>query len=307
MAASYSKRTKDELFNCEIKKDCCAAAQLDGMLLFGGVVEECKIRFASENAAAVECFRALFERVFLYEISPQRDGAVIFIEIRDRALLMRVFTELGLAGGESGRVIRRRIAPRIVEKDCCKRAFLRGAFLGGATVIDPRRNYSIEFVTHYRGLAQDFSELLLALSFKTRLAERAGSRIIYTKNSETVCDMLAAMGAPNAQMELINVKIEKELRNGMNRSANGETANYDKAVSAAVKQLRAIEKIDREIGIDRLPDDLKDLARARIKHKDAALSELGKFLNPPLTKSGVSHRMNRLMKLADKTGAGDGE
>ena len=298
MVKSYSKRTKDEVLNSEISDDCCAAAQLAGMLLFGGSVSENKIRLVSENSSITESFCALFGRVFLYKIEPSREKNFYIAELCNKDIINRVLINFGLTDG--GRLIRRRISPAIIQNDCCKRAFLRGAFLGGATVVDPSRNYNLEFVTHFRGLAKDFSELLGTLSFKTGLGERAGNCIIYTKNSETICDILAAMGASNAQMEMLNVKIEKELRNGMNRSINGETANYDKAVSAAVKQIRAIETIDCRIGIKNLPDDLRDLAELRIKHKDAPLSKLGTLLDPPLTKSGVSHRMKRLMKIAEQ-------
>lgn len=300
MQKSYSRRTKDEILNFEVKNDCCAAAQLAGMLLFGGSVSENKIRLISENCALTDKFCALFERVFLYKIETRQEKNFYTAELCNKDIIDRVLKTFALTDPNGGRLIRRRISPDLVKKKCCKRAFVRGAFLGGATIVDPNRNYNLEFVTHFRGLARDFSELLGELSFKTGMGERAGNCVIYTKNSETICDILAAIGAYGAQMEMLNVKIEKELRNGMNRSVNGETANYDKAVSAAVKQLKAIEKIENGMGIKNLPDDLRDLAYMRIRHKDAPLSELGALLSPPLTKSGVSHRMKRLMDIADK-------
>lgn len=282
----------------EIKNDCCAAAQLAGMLLFGGNISENKIGLVSENAGITENFCALFQRAFLCNIPQSREKNFYIAELCNKDIVKQVLIKFSLTDPDGGRLIRRRV-PQIVKTDCCKRAFLRGAFLCSATAVDPNRNYSLEFVTHYRALASGLSDLLGSLSFKTRTTERSGNCIIYTKNSETICDILAAIGASNAHMEMLNVKIEKELRNGMNRAVNGETANYDKAVSAAVRQIRAIEKIDSKIGLDNLPDDLRTLAELRIRHKDAPLSELAAYLDPPLTKSGVSHRMKRLLKLAE--------
>ncbi len=296
---SYSKRTKEELSGAEIKKDCCAAAQLAGLALFGGSISENRIKLASENLCVAENFSTLFGRVFSYDAPLLCEKNLFSIEITDKNIVKQVLLKFGLVSSENEKLLRRRISPALVKNNCCKRAFLRGAFLGSAVIVDPRRNYNLEFVTHYHTLVRDFAELLGALSFKAGVSQRAGNCIIYTKNSETICDMLAAIGAPNAQMEILNVKIEKELRNGMNRSANGETANYDKAVSAAVKQLRAIEEIDRRTGVKNLPDDLRALAEMRIRHKDAPLSELGRLLDPPLTKSGVSHRMKKLLNMAE--------
>ncbi len=190
-----------------------------------------------------------------------------------------------------------RIPADVVAEDCCKRAFIKGAFLGGGTVINPQKTYNLELTTPYPGLAKDMQELLQETGFFFKSVKRKSKEVLYLKNSESISDFLSFIGAFRAQMELLNVKIEKEIRNEFNRAANSETANLEKTIAASVEQVRRIEEIEKRIGLENLPDDLKEIAKLRLSHKEASLSELGRMMNPPLTKSGINHRMKKLMKL----------
>lgn len=190
-----------------------------------------------------------------------------------------------------------RIPPELVAEDCCKRALIKGAFLGGGTVINPQKTYNLELTTPYPGLAKDIQELLKEAGFSFKSVTRKGKEVLYLKNSESISDFLSYIGAFRAQMELLNVKIEKEIRNEFNRAANSETANLEKTIAASVEQVRVIEEIQKRIGLENLPDDLKEIAKLRLAHKEASLSELGRMMNPPLTKSGINHRMKKLMQL----------
>lgn len=186
-----------------------------------------------------------------------------------------------------------------IKADCCLRAMIRGAFLSCGTVIDPRKNYNLELVTPYQALSEDLLQVLHKAGFPFKTVMRKSKYVLYLKNSEAISDFLAYIGAFQAQMELLNVKIEKEIRNDITRTANSETANLEKTINAAVEQLQAIETIRREIGLENLPEDLREVALLRLKYKDMSLSELGKQMNPPLSKSGVNHRLKKLMDMAD--------
>ena len=187
------------------------------------------------------------------------------------------------------------IEEALVSKDCCRRAFLKGAFLSGGTVIDPRKNYNLELITPCLSLHEELKHLLKEAGFAFKSVTRKNKYVLYLKNSEAISDFLSYMGAFQAQMELLNVKIEKEIRNDFNRAANGETANIEKAINAAISQIQAIVKLDETVGLDNIPEELREVALLRLKHKDLSLSELGKLMQPPLSKSGVNHRMKKLM------------
>ncbi len=190
-----------------------------------------------------------------------------------------------------------RIPPELVTEECCKRAFIKGAFLGGGTVINPQKTYNLELTTPYPGLAEDMQHLLEEIGFSFKAVQRQAKEVLYLKNSESISDFLSYIGAFRAQMELLNIKIEKEIRNDVNRTANSEIANLEKTINASVEQVKAIEAVDRRIGIENLPEDLKEIAKLRLANRDASLSELGKMMDPPLTKSGINHRMKKLMNL----------
>ncbi|MBQ2613736.1 MAG: DNA-binding protein WhiA [Clostridia bacterium] len=189
-----------------------------------------------------------------------------------------------------------RIPKELIVRDCCQRALVRGAFLSGGTVIDPRKNYNLELVTPYAALSGDLLNLLREIGFPFKQVVRKGKYVLYLKNSESISDFLSYMGAFQAQMELLNIKIEKEIRNDFNRAANSETANIEKTINAAVMQIQAIDRLP----LEELPDELREVAMLRLKHKDKSLSELGKLMNPPLSKSGVNHRMKKLLQMAEE-------
>jgi len=190
-----------------------------------------------------------------------------------------------------------RIDPSLTENECCRRALVKGAFLSSGTVIDPRKNYNLELVTAHKALSEDMLSLLHTIGFPFKSVIRKSKYVLYLKNSDAIADFLSYIGAFQAQMEVLNVKIEKEIHNDFNRAANGETANLEKAINAAVNQIQAIMTLQETVGLDSLPEDLREIAELRLKHKQMSLTELGKLLNPPLSKSGVNHRLQRLMKM----------
>ena len=218
-------------------------------------------------------------------------------ENRDGVMILQMLHDLHLIDPATG-VIRYRIASELTELECCRRALIKGAFLSGGTVIDPKKNYNLELVTPYLGLSRDMQKLLQEAGFDFKWTRRKSKYVLYLKNSEGIADFLSYLGAFKAQMELLNIKIEKEIRNDFNRAANSETANLEKTINASVQQVRAIEEVQRTIGLDSLPEDLREIAQLRLLHKELSLSELGALMNPPLTKSGVNHRLKKLMQIS---------
>ena len=293
---SFSQKTKEPLFEIKNSSPCCDRAELFGLLLFAGNINSRSIRMVSESPLAAEKFCALLSSLFGFSGAPKKDGKFYTVLCTDMGVVAKCLYSLRLCENN----INFRITPEIIDKACCKKAFLRGAFLGGGTVIDPNKNYNMEFLSRYPLLTEDFLAFLKELGFDFKKVRRKGSLVIYTKNSETICDILSFLGASASFMEYLNIKIEREVRNDFTRTSNGETANMDKVFIASARHIHAINKIENSIGISSLPDDLREIAVLRLENRDLSLEALGKLLTPPLTKSGVNHRLNRILKIAEK-------
>lgn len=187
-----------------------------------------------------------------------------------------------------------------VQAVCCKRAFLRGAFLASGSVSDPRKSYHFEIVCEDDKTARYIQYLMSGFQLDAKIVQRKKNYVVYLKEGEQIVDMLNVMGAHVALMELENVRILKEMRNAVNRKVNCETANINKTVSAAVKQIEDITFIQETVGLEDLPKGLKDVALTRLAYPEAALKELGELLEEPVGKSGVNHRLRKLSEIADK-------
>ena len=187
-----------------------------------------------------------------------------------------------------------------VQAVCCKRAYLRGAFLASGSVSDPRKSYHFEIVCGTERIAQYLQHLMLGFQMDAKIVRRKKSYVVYLKDGTGIVDMLNVMEAHVALMDLENVRILKEMRNRVNRKVNCETANINKTVSAAVKQVEDIIYIRDSIGFDKLPEGLKDVALTRLEYPEATLKELGELLETPVGKSGVNHRLRKLSEIAEK-------
>ena len=297
---SFSEFTKNELFKKDNSNDCCDFAELSGMMLFGSNITLKRIRFATENEDVLERYITLADK-FDMKVGVTRTSDLssrCLAVISDKDDISRLAERLGIIDSATG-LIKYRISDKIIKNECCVRAFVKGAFLGGGTVIDPKKAYNLEIITPYMGLHNDFLDLLTKSGFEFKTVMRKSKYVLYTKRSEVIEDFLSFIGAFNAQMELINIKIDKEIHNSFNRSINIESANYDKTIDASVKHIKAIEKIENKIGLDELPPDLKEIAILRLDNKSMSLQELGKLLNPPLGKSGVNHRLKKIIEISE--------
>ncbi len=188
----------------------------------------------------------------------------------------------------------------VYEDEECKKAFIRGAFLGGGSISDPEKNYHLEFVTSNEEFAESLMNLINSLGLNSKIVCRKNSYVVYLKESEQISDLLSLIGGFQALLSLQNTKILKQMRNDVNRIVNCETANLSKTVNAAVRQVENIKLIQKKMGISRLPESLQQIALLRVENEDLTLKELGELLNPPISKSGVNHRLKKIEDIANE-------
>jgi DNA-binding protein WhiA len=187
----------------------------------------------------------------------------------------------------------------IVEEECCKASFLRGAFLAGGSVTDPEKGYHMEFSTTHQSVARETNLLVReAMSFLPKLAARGGGQVLYLKQSDLITDFLTFLGAPVAAMGIMEAKLEKELNNRVNRRCNCDDANTSKVVEASQEQLAAIRVLKEKGILDKLPQKLQQAAKAREENPESALSELAGMMDPPITKPAMNHRLKKLVAMA---------
>ena len=226
---------------------------------------------------------------------PGEGGGKLIFQITDRRKLAAIFDAFGLSA-EGGVALH--VNYGVLEEDCCRVSFLRGAFLAGGSATDPAKRYHLELATSHRMVSRETDALLLDLGFRAKTAERNGSSILYFKHSEGIEDFLTFLGAPLCAMGVMEAKMEKELINGVNRRVNCETANLSKVVNAAGDQIDAIRLLERRGVLQTLPEKLRITARLRVEHPEATLAELAAMFAPPVSKSAVNHRMRKLAELA---------
>ncbi|EJP6472127.1 DNA-binding protein WhiA [Clostridium sp. FAM 1755] len=309
---SFSLKVKNEVCKyVEINKqeaiaELSAIMKVSGTLLFTN--KQFNFKITTENAAIARLvFKILKEHFGIHtEIMIKKNNSlkknnIYIILISEEEGVKFLLKEVGIIK-ETINVfsLDYNIPENIIECDECRRAYIRGAFLGGGSISNPEKTYHLEFVTHNEEYAKDLSDLINSYNLNSKVIKRKNSYIIYLKEGEQIVDLLNIIGAHASLLELENVRIMKEMRNNVNRLVNCETANLSKTVNAAVRQVESIKFIEREIGLGRLPKNLRDVAELRIKYPDESLRELGKMLNPPVGKSGVNHRLRRIEKIADE-------
>lgn len=214
--------------------------------------------------------------------------------------------KLGILGYQGEDLVIRDDVPQdLLKDDATKRAYIKGAFLGSGSISHPEKQYHLEFVLQSEAYGKGLADLLAGYGIKGRMIPRKGSQILYIKGSEQVVDLLNVLSAHQSLLETENIRIVKGLRNSVNRIVNCETANLDKTVTASVRQVEAIRHIQRTVGLDRLPEPLRQLAEARLNYPDASLKELGDILEPPVGKSGINHRFRKIEAIAEEIDRGD--
>jgi len=206
---------------------------------------------------------------------------------------------LGLGPARHDSDLVRGVEPHIVARRCCKRAYIRGVFLGAGYMTDPSKGYHLEIAIRGPEHAQFISDLLREFGIRAGIVPRRGRSVVYVKDGDDIVELLRVMQASSALLELENARILRSIRGDVNRLVNAENANLSKTVDASLGQIRDIELIDDVMGIRRLPPALAAAARLRLENPEASLTELGAMLSPPVSKSGVNHRMRRIARIAD--------
>ncbi len=294
---SFCSNVKAELCRLSLHKTCCAVAEAYGVLLFCNTCSPESIRIVTESRDFAQRLPRLFKKAFDVEFDQQPDGErgkMIFV-IEDPHKIETIYGAFGL---DSKTTVSLHVNLPVLEEECCKISFLRGAFMAGGSVTDPEKRYHLELATSHQRVSREVYSLLMELGFFPKDVTRGGNSILYFKQSNFIEDVLTTLGAPICAMEIMEAKVEKDLRNGVNRRVNCETANLTKAVDAAQEQLAAIRKMEADGTFNDLPDKIRKTALLRKEHPEATLMELAQMQDPPLTKSAINHRMRKLLELS---------
>lgn len=302
---SFSSEAKAELCRMNRKKKCCAVAEAYGVALYCNSFTPREIRIITGSAEFVELLPRLFRRAFGVSFDkltePGASGSRQTLLITDIGKITTVFRAFGM---EPDDTLTLHINLGVLENDCCRASFVRGAFLAGGSMTDPAKRYHLELATTHAAVSREMSALLGELGFEPGQARRGASSLNYFKQSEAIADFLTTVGADVSALEIMSARVEKEMRSEINRKVNCDSANADKIVAAAAEQLDAIRIIEREQGLDSLPDGLQQAALLRIANPEASLSELAALSQPSVTKSCLSHRLKRLTEIA-RSGAAE--
>lgn len=307
---SFSGKVKEELVNVYSSSRHCQLAEIAALMEFcGRIVEEegrLRIKIQTENKAVAKKYFTLIKKAFnIY--------SDVLVRLNGRQGKNSVYV-LEVAGQkEAGDILKsikyqdEKASPLLLKNSCCKRAFLRGAYLAAGSMSAPEKGYHLEYVCTKETQAEQLVAILKDFSLDGKIVLRKKYFVVYLKEGEGIVDLLNIMEAHKALMDLENLRILKEVRNSVNRRVNCEAANITKTVNAASRQVEDIIFIKECYGLKKLPENLQEIAQLRLENPDAALKELGELLVPPVGKSGVNHRLRKLAEIAKRLKAQEEE
>ena len=305
---SFSGTVKEELSRQISTARHCRIAETAALLsLCGRFTADGALRMQTENSAVIRKYFTLVQKTFNIETEiavrenrQMKKGHIYYVEIKDDALIRTVLlaTKLSREQNSGGALVLNNSL--LIQQTCCKRAFIRGAFLASGSISDPEKGYHFEIVCPDERKAGQLQELIRSFGIDAKVVVRKKSHVVYVKEGAQIVYILAVMEANMALMNLENIRILKEMRNTVNRKVNCEMANINKTVSAAVKQIEDIKLIEEKKGFQSLNDGLAEIAELRLQYPEATLKELGMMLNPQVGKSGVNHRLRKLSAIADE-------
>ncbi len=298
---SFSSDVKSEISKTENLSSCCFHAQVYGLVLFAHF-SKYNLSITTENSDVFSLYISYLRKYCGVEPTiSDRGTKKLTAYLKTDKEKEKVFDKFGHTLKETSLRINR----ANIFDECCSSAFLRGVFLSCGTVTSPERGYHLEFVVPYKRLCMDLMKFMDELGLKPKYIVRKGNHIIYFKDSESIEDILAIIGAQDASLYVMGIKIEKDVKNKVNRRLNFEMSNINKTVDAANIQVEAIEYIESKSGISSLPENLQKIARIRLENPESSLSELEKILDEPISRSGINHRLGRIVKIAEKMKNGD--
>ena len=299
MAISFSGSAKAEVCRSIPQKHCCALAECFGILLFCNSFTSDGIRIITESREFGQSLPKLFKKAFEVDFdsypSLEAPGKLVF-QIHDPD---KIDTIMAAYGFDRAHTLALHVNLPVVEEDCCKAAFLRGAFLAGGSVTDPGKGYHMEITTTHQSVARETYALMEeVMGFYPKTAARGGGQVLYFKQSDMICDCLTYLSAPVAAMGIMEAKLEKELNNKVNRRCNCDDANTSKVVEAAQEQLAAIRLLHEMGLLEHLPQKLQAAAKAREENPESSLTELAAMMEPPISKPAMNNRMKKLLQIA---------
>lgn len=311
---SFTAEVKEELSRIEPKRQCCLKAELAALVRIEGTLhitgrERYRLEIATETAPVARKTIKLLHGLYDLKTELTVRRSVLhktnnyLITVVSQPRLPQALNELGVL--DDALALTYGISPRLVRRDCCAIAYLRGAFLGGGFVADPHGDFHFELTAETAEMAEDLRALMGRFGIHAKVTQRRGLHAVYLKGAEPIVTFLALVGAHRALLRTEDVRIVKSMRNDVNRLVNAETANLQKSAQAAMVQIEAIRMLEATRGLESLPRALRELAALRLEHPEVSLRELGELADPPLSKSAVYHRIRRIEELASGGSSGE--
>lgn len=311
---SFATETKNELARITPEKKCCMLAEIAGFLRVSGSLRlagggRFKIVITTENPAVARHYKRLIKDYFqvdteleIGEAAGPKKGRAYMLTIDPQMRSEQILRETGiLLVREGNNYISDGIYSDIIRSKCCRKAYLRGIFMGAGTVNDPNNSYHLEIVCASRNLAADLKKMVNSfVDLSVKISERKGRFVVYMKNYQYIRDTLAIMGAHTKVFEFENVQIKKELVNDTVRLTNCDNANTDRTLDASQRHIENIRKIQENMGLSALPEKLQVVAILRLENPDANLTQLGEMMNPPMKKSGINNRLKKIEEIAKR-------
>ena len=295
---SFSSNVKAELCRAGLGPRTAALAEAYGVLLYGNTFLAGAVRIVTESRDFAERLPRLFKKAFgvTFDQEPAaHDRGKLQFAVTSEDKISKIFETLQMDLKSS---LTLHVNFGMLEEEAERMAYLRGAFLAGGSVTDPAKRYHLEMTTSHYKVSRETCALLVECGFSPKELSRGGNNILYFKQSDYIEDFLTAIGAQVSAMGVMEAKVEKDLRNGVNRRVNCETANLTKVVDASMGQMAAIRALEEAGELEKLPGKLRETALLRRENPEATLQELAAMLQPPITKSAINHRMRKLLELA---------
>lgn len=304
---SFSSDVKEELGNFEVQARHCNLAEIAAIVVLCGRVinagSKSQVIVQTENMAVARKYFTLLRKTFNMEADTSvrrnaylKKNRVYSISVQRETDAQRLLAAIKWECLEKEN---RLVEPLVIQSSCCKQAFMRGAFLASGSISDPHKFYHLEFVCPSNEKAEQLRDIINGFEMEAKIVPRKHSFIVYLKEGDQIVNLLTHMGAYTSIMRMENIRIEKDIKNTINRQTNCEVANSQKTIVAALNQIEDIRLIESTVGLESLPADLQEIASIRLQNIDISLQKLGDMLSPPLGKSGVNHRLKKMKKMAD--------
>ncbi len=310
---SFSATTKNAISRIESERKCCKLAEIAGFIRMCGTIKlsgggKLNVMLLTENPAVARHFKKLIKDYFgtnaglvIAKTTILKKSHYYELMVRAEMNAEQILRETGILMVREGcNYISDGIYSDLIKTKCCRKAYLRGVFLGAGTISDPEKAYHLEIVCNSEILSNDVKKLINSFGLHSKSVVRKNSYVVYLKEAEQIIDFLNILGAHGQLLDFENVRIIKEMRNKTNRINNCDSANLDKTINASIRQVENIKLIDRTRGISSLPEKLQEAARLRLENPEASLLELSQMMDPPIGKSGINHRFKKIEEIAEK-------